>query len=73
MLNLVSLVIGGIALLFAVIAFLPLLGWANWLIIPLAVIGAAVGMASRSKTGRNLNLFVIVVGVVRLMLGGGIL
>jgi hypothetical protein len=33
----------------------------------------AVGMASRSKTGRNLNLFVIVVGVVRLMLGGGIL
>jgi hypothetical protein len=73
MLNLVSLVIGAVALLFAVIAFLPLLGWANWLIIPLAVIGAAVGMASRSSTGRNLNLFVILVGVVRLSLGGGIL
>jgi len=28
---------------------------------------------SKSTTGRNLNLFVIVVGVVRLMLGGGIL
>ena len=27
-----------------VIAFLPLLGWANWLIIPLALIGAGVGM-----------------------------
>jgi hypothetical protein len=73
MLNLVSLIIGAVALLFAVIAFLPLLGWANWLIIPLAIVGAAVGIASRSSSGRNLNLFVIVVGVLRLMLGGGIL
>jgi len=73
MLNLASLIIGIVALVFAVVAFLPLLGWANWLIIPLALIGAAVGMASRSNSGRNLNLFVIVVGVIRLMLGGGIL
>ena len=73
MLNLASLIIGVVALLFAVVAFLPLLGWANWLIIPLALIGAAVGMASSSNSGRNLNLFVIVVGVLRLMLGGGIL
>ena len=73
MFNIVSIIIGVVALLFAVIAFLPLLGWANWLIIPLAVIGAGVGMASKSNTGRNLNLFVILVGVIRLMLGGGIL
>jgi hypothetical protein len=73
MFNLASLIIGLVALVLAVIAFLPLLGWANWLIIPLAVIGAGVGMVSRSTAGRNLNLFVIVVGVVRLMLGGGIL
>ena len=73
MFNVVSIIIGVVALLFAVVAFLPLLGWANWLIIPLAVIGAAVGMVSKSNTGRNLNLFVILVGVVRLMLGGGIL
>jgi len=73
MLNLASLIIGIVALVFGVIAFLPLLGWAYWLIIPLALIGAMVGMASSSNAGRNLNLFVIVVGVVRLMLGGGIL
>ncbi len=73
MLNLVSIIIGLVALVLAAVAFLPLLGWANWLIIPLAVIGAAVGMASSSNAGRNLNLFVIVVGVVRLILGGGIL
>lgn len=73
MLNLVSLIIGAVGLLLAVVAFLPLLGWANWLIIPLAVIGAGVGMISAAKSGRNLNLFVILVGVLRLMLGGGIL
>lgn len=73
MLNLVSLIIGLVALVFAIIAFLPLLGWANWLIVPLAIIGAVVGMMSRSNAGRNLNLFVIVIGIVRLMLGGGIL
>ncbi len=73
MFNLVSLLIGAVAFICALIAFLPLLGWANWLIIPLAVIGAGVGMISGSTSGRNLNLFVIVIGVVRLMLGGGIL
>ena len=73
MFNLVSLIIGAVALILAVIAFLPLLGWANWLIIPLAVIGAAIGMISRGTAGRNLNLFVILVGMLRLMIGGGIL
>jgi hypothetical protein len=73
MFNLASLIIGLVALVFAIVAFIPLLGWANWLIIPLAIIGAVVGMVSRSTAGRNLNLFVIVIGVVRLMLGGGIL
>ena len=73
MLNLVSLIIGIVALICTAIAFIPLLGWANWLIVPLAVIGAGVGAMSGSTTGRNLNLVVIVIGVLRLMLGGGIL
>jgi hypothetical protein len=72
MFNIASLIIGFVALIFAIIAFLPLLGWANWLIIPLAIIGAVIGMISRGSAGRNLNLFVIVIGIVRLMLGGGI-
>lgn len=74
MLNVASLIIGVIALLAAAVAFLPLLGWANWLILPLAVIGAGIGqMSSTGRGGRNLNLFVILVGIVRLSLGGGIL
>ena len=72
MMNLLSLIVGVVALLLAVVAFIPLLGWANWLIIPLAMIGALIGFASRSKAGRNLNLLVIAIGVIRLALGGGI-
>jgi hypothetical protein len=74
MLNLVSLIIGVVALLCAAVAFIPLLGWANWFIIPLAVIGAGIGqMSGTGRTGRNLNLFVILVGIIRLSIGGGIL
>ncbi len=73
MLNLVSLLIGLVALICAAVAFIPFLGWANWFIIPLAVIGAGIGAMSQGTAGRNLNLVVILVGAVRLMLGGGIL
>jgi hypothetical protein len=62
MLNLVSLLIGIVSLVLALVAFIPFLGWANWFIIPLAIIGT-----------RNLNIFVIVIGALRLMLGGGFL
>lgn len=72
MANLISIIIGIVALILAAVAFIPLLGWANWLIIPLAVVGAGIGAMSGSTKGRNLNLVVIAVGVVRLMLGGGI-
>ena len=73
MFNIATLMIGLVALIFAIVAFLPLLGWANWLIIPLAIIGAVIGMLSRGTAGRNLNLLVIAIGIVRLMIGGGII
>ncbi len=72
MLNILSLLVGAVALLFAVPAFIPLLGWLNWLVVPVALVGLALGLASGRTSGRNLNLFVIVVGVIRLFLGGGI-
>jgi hypothetical protein len=71
--NTLSLIIGGIALLLALIAFIPLLGWANWFIIPFAVVGLAFGVLSDKTSGRNLNLVVIAAGALRLFLGGGIL
>ena len=53
MMNLLSLIVGVVALLLAIVAFIPLLGWANWLIIPLAMIGALIGFASRSKAAET--------------------
>lgn len=72
MLNLVSIIIGLVSLVMALVAFIPLLGWANWLIIPFAVIGLVVGLLSSSRSGAAINAVVIGVGVLRLMLGGGI-
>jgi hypothetical protein len=73
MLNILSILIGIVALLLGIFAFIPFLGWAYWMIIPIALVGLGLGVVSRQKSGRNLNLVVIVVGVIRLMLGGGII
>jgi len=71
MLNIASLLVGLFALVLAFFAFFPFLGLAYWLIIPIALVGLALGALSSRTSGRNLNLIVIVVGVFRLMLGGG--
>lgn len=73
MLNILSILIGLVALPIALIGFVPLLGALNWLAIPIAIVGAAVGMFSRQQVGRNFNIFVMIVGLVRLWLGFGIL
>ena len=73
MLNILSLLVGVVALFLGIFAFFPFLGWAYWLIVPLALIGLALGQLSSSRSGRNLNLIVIVIGIVRLSLGGGII
>lgn len=73
MLNIASILIGIIALILAIPAFIPFFGWANWLVIPIAIVGLALGAMSDRNAGRNLNIVVIVVGALRLMLGGGII
>jgi hypothetical protein len=73
MLNIVSVLIGLVTLAAGMVAFVPLLGWLNWLVIPIGIVGAAVGAMSSSNSGRNLNLVLIVIFALRLMLGGGIL
>lgn len=81
--GLISLVWGIVAMLWMLLALIPLLGWGNWFVIPFAAIGAliaAIGIAmtsrekrGRAKTGLILNGIVIVVAIVRLNLGGGII
>jgi hypothetical protein len=72
MFNLISILIGLFALLLAFFAFFPFLGWAYWLILPIAVVGLVFGVISSKTAGRNLNLIVLVVAIIRLWLGGGL-
>ena len=72
MLNLFSILIGLVTLALGLVAFLPLLGWLNWLVIPIGLVGLALGQLSSHRSGRNLNLTLVVVFAIRLMLGGGI-
>lgn len=67
MLNMVSLLIGVAGLAWA--AFLPFSGNLNWLLVPLAMAGAIIGMSGRRTTGRDLNMVVVVLGLLRLSLG----
>lgn len=64
---------GIISLLGMLLAFIPLLGWLNWLIIPFAIIGLILSSFSKSSAGRTLCIVAIIFGILRLILGGGIL
>ncbi len=70
MLNLVSILFGLVAFPVMLVGLIPLLGWLNYLVIPVAVVGVALGALSDSNSGRNLNLVVLIIGFVRLWLGG---
>jgi hypothetical protein len=73
MLNIASILVGVVALLLAIPSTIPLLGWGNWFVLPIAVVGIGLGALSRSNGGRNFCLIVFAIAVVRLMLGGGII
>jgi len=81
--GLISLLWGIVAMLWMIVALVPLLGWGNWFLIPFAAVGAviaAIGVAitrsghrGRAKAGLVLNGIVILVGIARLSLGGGVI
>jgi hypothetical protein len=55
----------------AIPAFVPLLGWMNWGVIVIAIVGFGLGVLSSRNGGRNFNLIVIAICALRLFLGGG--
>ncbi|MBX9813760.1 MAG: hypothetical protein A4S12_12325 [Proteobacteria bacterium SG_bin5] len=72
MFNLASLLMGLLALLVAMVGFLPLLGWLNWLAIPLAFVGLVIGLLSRGRAGRAVCAVVLAGASLRLWAGAGI-
>lgn len=73
MLSLLSLLIGAVALILAIPAIIPGLGWANWLIVPLALFGALIGQFASGTGARNFCLAVSAFCMLRLWFGGGLL
>ncbi|MDR1077027.1 MAG: hypothetical protein LBL59_12340 [Xanthomonadaceae bacterium] len=81
--GIISLLWGILAIIWMILALIPLLGWANWLLIPFAAVGAIIAALGilftktekrgRATTGLILNGIVIIVGVFRLSIGGGLI
>ncbi|ULR40025.1 hypothetical protein [Thermus sp. NEB1569] len=68
-----SLVLAVVALLLLLPALLPLLGWLNWVVLPLALLAAGLGPLSGEERAFKLGLLLMVVSALRLILGGGFL
>lgn len=73
MLNILSVLIGLFTLVLMIPAVLPIVGIVNWLLVPIALVGAFIGTLSSRNGGRNLCLIVAAFGALRLFLGGGII
>ncbi len=72
MLNIVSIIVGLFAALLMLPGLVPLFGWMNWIMLPIAGVGLILGLLSHSNGGRNFNIVIIAIGVARLWIGGGI-
>lgn len=68
-----GLILGILAALGMLLAFIPLFGWLNWLNIPFAILGLIFSVIGKSKGGIILCCMAILFGILRLALGGGIL
>jgi len=74
--GIIGTAIGIICLILTAIAFIPLLGWFNWFIIPVAVIGLVFGILGRKNTGLVAIILcsvAIIIGIFRLAIGGGVI
>ncbi|MBW8742910.1 MAG: hypothetical protein JF628_00925 [Sphingomonas sp.] len=66
MFNLISFLIGLVAIVPLLFTLLPHLWWVNWLLLPVPIVGLIIGLISRGTAGRNLNLIVLIIAILRL-------
>ena len=71
--NILSILIGVGAFVVAMVGLIPLLGWLNWIALPLAALGGIIGALGKNKAGLTINAIVIAVAAIRLLIGGGLL
>lgn len=64
---------GILALIGMLLGMIPLLGWLNWVNIPLAILGLLFSVIGKSKGGVTICVVAILLGGMRLMIGGGLI
>ncbi len=69
--GLIGLILGILSAIGLMIAFIPLLGWLNWINIPFAILGLIFSVIGKSKPGMILCIAAIIFGIIRLSIGGG--
>jgi hypothetical protein len=78
-----SLILGIFSIVGFVFGFFPCLGWFNWFNIPVAIIGliiSIIAIADSKETQKGMSIaglvccsVAILFGVIRLVLGGGVI
>ena len=81
--NVAGLCLGVVSCAMMLLGLMPCFGGLNWLVIPIALIGivlSGVGFSKSEKDSRGaataglvLSILALVFGVIRLILGGGVL
>lgn len=70
--NLVSILIGIVLLVFVAVGLIPFLGWLNWIALVIGAVGVLTGALSRHKAGLIFNIVLLGIAVLRLSAGGGL-
>jgi hypothetical protein len=71
--NLLSTIMGLDGLVIALVGFSPLLGWLNWFVRPLAVVGLVLGLPGQKTSGWHITVVVLALATIRLARAGSLL
>ena len=71
--NFLSTIMGLSELVTALVGFSPLLGWLNWFVRPLVMVGLVLGLLGQKTSGRHITLVVLALATIQLVLAGGLL
>ncbi len=69
--QILSVLIGLFAFVWMVLGMIPLLGWIQWPVLALCVLGIIFGAFPKRKIGLSINLMVGVVAALRAVIFGG--
>lgn len=68
----IGLILGIISILGSLVGFFPFLGWFNWVGIPFAIFSLIFCVIFKANDGKTLSTIAIIIGIIRLLLGGGV-